>query len=122
MHTKRGWASSAQCPRSEAVDGLHEKVTPVAREFRQDYGAICCSHVFSEQRDVLLVVRNTDGGWQFLCGDEDSDCRAHHVGVGHLLTRDATLREMALLEPGSGAERPDARSSWTHFVLEDEEG
>ena len=60
------------------------------RIFNSDYGVFCCPHVFHQEKPILLVVRDDDGDWQFLCGYDtfgpDQNC--HLVGMGHLLERD----------------------------------
>ena len=55
--------------------------------------ALVCGHVFRNERNVKLVVRHSDGGWQLACGDYDhpddaSDSKV--VGLNHLYQR--TLR------------------------------
>lgn len=86
----------------------------MTRRFRPDYGVYVCGHVFREARPTLLVIRDSDGSWQFLCGQdgciEEED--AHVVGVGHLLERDPTLEKSAELEPSQYFERQSSSSSW----------
>ncbi|PKM01448.1 MAG: hypothetical protein CVV16_14530 [Gammaproteobacteria bacterium HGW-Gammaproteobacteria-6] len=89
--------------------------------FREDYGVYCCSHIFKNERPVLLVVRDKDGSWQFLCGESDDSCECHLVGVGHLLDRDSSLRRMAELSISSGAERQSDTDGWVHFELDEED-
>lgn len=87
------------------------------REFREDFGVYCCPHVFCSARPVLLVIRDPDGAWQFLCGQNDDTQDCHLVGVGHLLERDPSLREMAELDIASGAERGNQAGEWEYFRL-----
>lgn len=90
------------------------------KQFRNDYGVYTCDHVFREGKPVLLVIRDPDGYWQFLCGDEsdiEGDC--HLVGVGHLLERDDSLKVMTELEVGCGAERKSIHESWSFFELDE---
>ena len=67
------------------------------RKFRQDFGVYCCPYVFRATRPVLLVVRDSDGAWQFLRGHSDDVQDCHIVGAAHLLDRDPTLGVMAEL-------------------------
>jgi len=90
---------------------------PSRREFREDFGVYCCPHVFDSTRPVLLVVRDPDGDWQFLCGKRDDTQDCHLIGVGHLLQRDLSLGAMADLDVASGAERENQRGEWKYFRL-----
>lgn len=88
-------------------------------KFRQDFGVYCCPHVFREERPILLVIRDPDGDWQFLCGCDDDNDDCHHVGVGHLLKRDPSLEVMAKLKIATGAEKERKGDEWLYFELED---
>lgn len=94
----------------------------ITREFREDFGVYCCPHVFRSTRPVLLVIRDPDGEWQFLCGAADDTQDCHLVGVGHLLERDPALAAMAELENASGAERKSPEGEWDYFRLKPEDG
>ena len=77
-----------------------------------EIAAFTCSHVFSAQRDVLLVAREA-GDWMFLCGDEHgADEDYHVVGMNHLLSRDVSLREILDLPEGFEAERSSKGQAW----------
>ena len=76
-------------------------------------GVFICGHIFRDERPVLLVIHETDGDWQLLCGgDHDVGETPHVVGVGHLLDRDPSLQELADLPLGWEAERESADASW----------
>jgi hypothetical protein len=91
------------------------------RIFNSDYGVFCCPHVFHQEKPILLVVRDDDGDWQFLCGYDtfgpDQNC--HLVGMGHLLERDASLADLVNLEPSNGVERDTINQAWKYFNLND---
>jgi hypothetical protein len=89
------------------------------KRFRKDFAVYCCRHIFLKERPVLLVIRDPDGDWQFLCGGGDDPDECHHVGVGHLLERDPSLEVMANLSVAAGAERRGVGSKWIYFELED---
>ncbi|QGZ39314.1 hypothetical protein IP92_02438 [Pseudoduganella flava] len=79
-------------------------------------GAFVCPHVFHAERPILLVVHE-GGDWQFLCGGTDhSDGRL--VGIGHLIERDATLREVEDLAEGEQAERERVGAPWLRGPVE----
>ena len=89
------------------------------RKFRRDYGVYCCPHVFNNERPILLVIRDPDGEWQFLCGESDDTDKCHLVGVGHLLDRDSKLEQLANLAEATGAERETSDHDWKYFELEE---
>lgn len=79
--------------------------------FQPDFGVTVCNHVFCGA-PVLLVVRDEELSWQFLCGGSLEDDKPHHVGVGNLLARDATLAATVELEIGAYAERQSQKTPW----------
>ena len=90
----------------------------------REVAAFICSHVFRNERPVLLVSRAT-GDWMFLCGgSHPSGELPHLVGCDHLFERDQRLREVADLEPNWDAERQSIEGSWvrTPSPAEDAEG
>jgi len=40
-----------------------------SQRFNPNYGVYCCSHVFCNEREILVVIHDED--WQFLCGEND---------------------------------------------------
>jgi len=92
------------------------------KKFRRDYGVYCCNHVFLDERPILLAIRDPDGYWQFLCGEDDDAGDCHLVGIGHLLDRDPSLDQMADLAVASGAERSALGDDWSHFELSEASG
>lgn len=92
----------------------------LSRTFREDYGVYACSHVFRDERPVLLVVRDDDGSWQFLCNEpscvEEGDI--HLVGVGHLLERDGSLADAAEVQASQYYERRSVGEGWVVGDLE----
>lgn len=94
----------------------------MTRKFNTDYGVYVCGHVFRGTRPALLVARDPDGYWQFLCGEsgciEENDI--HLVGVGHLLARDQSLERAAALEPRQYCERKNVSSPWDFGTISDQ--
>jgi hypothetical protein len=78
----------------------------------ENLGVFVCSHVFSQERPILLVVHNDDE-WQFLCGGAHPENETPNVvGVGHLIRRDPTIEEVAHIPNGTEAERVSVVHSW----------
>ncbi len=90
----------------------------VTIQFRPDFAVIVCDHVFSGASPVLLVVRDEETSWQFLCGSDVDADDCHSVGVGHLIAHDASLSQMAALPAGFCAERESASMSWSITSLD----
>lgn len=75
--------------------------------------AFICNHVYAKERPILLVALE-DGDLMFLCGGVDHDwSQGHVVGVGHLLSEDPSLEELADLKEGEEAERATQSDVWT---------
>ena len=87
-------------------------------QFRPDFAVIVCDHVSSGVNPVLLIVRDEEASWQFLCGSDTGAEDCHSVGVGHLIVRDASLGQMAALPVGFCAERKSASSPWVLASLD----
>jgi hypothetical protein len=92
----------------------HHELESLARaDHRRAY---VCEHVFTGASAVLYVVRDEEGDWQLLCGESNHD-RPRLVGLGHLIERDETLRQVLDLAPGETAERVSAGAAWRRAPL-----
>ena len=90
----------------------------VTLQFRHDFAVIVCAHVFSGSSPVLLVVRDEEASWQFLCGSDHDADDCHSVGVGHLLIKDESLSQMTALPVGLCAERTSLSAPWSLTSLD----
>lgn len=90
-------------------------------EFKDDYGVFVCPHVFQQSLPILFSVRDFDGSWQFLCGDDDcvENGKPHLVHVGKLTESDPTIHHLTSMEIGTFAERFSSIAGWTFGKLED---
>ena len=78
----------------------------------RELASFVCSHVFRNERPVLLVSR-ADGDWQFLCGEAHSeDEEGRVVGANHIVDRDPRLRELDDLPVDWDAERKAVDAPW----------
>jgi len=89
------------------------------RDFREDYGVYACEHVCNGTRPVLLVVRDDDGSWQFLCDQPNcvDESEPRHICIGHLLEHDKSLNHTARLEISQLCERRSISEPWVHSDL-----
>ena len=78
---------------------------------------VVCGHVFRAEREITLVLHDSDGIWQLACGGHDhpEDCSDFEpVGLEHLLERQPNLVDVLDMPPGFVAEL-DA-NAWTRTV------
>ena len=96
-------------------------VDKVRMNFTPNFAVYVCPHVFDNSRPVLSSVRDHDGDWQFLCGQEDcvSTSEPKLIGAGHLTAVDSTIEELTVLDPGSYAERTAPNTPWRFGRLDE---
>jgi len=72
------------------------------------------SRAVMEGKTVITFVSHDedDHGWQFLDGDTTETNQAALVCLSSVVEIDASVLEIADLEPGWIATRPDAKSPW----------
>jgi len=73
-----------------------------------------CAHVLEQGRPILRVTHDEDdGAWQFLCGGLHPDAaEGRLVCLGCMVGRDESLRELADLPQGWGADRDTVHDPW----------
>jgi hypothetical protein len=69
---------------------------------------------------VLLVSRDQEGDWQFLCGTTNRTEDAKIVSLGCIFERDSTLAEVADLPGGWTASRKRKGAAWRREEAEEE--
>ena len=87
---------------------------PLAWLFRvpEDCAAFCCACVIDGQ-DVLRVVHDADGDWQFLCGKPvHASPEPVVVSLGCQVARSPSLMELHDLPVGWCADRERVQSAW----------
>jgi Domain of unknown function (DUF4262) len=67
---------------------------------------------------IVLVSRDVDGDWQFLCGTTNEAKDGALVCLGDMFGRDGTLAEVADLPQGWRAERPKIGGRWVRSTIE----
>lgn len=97
--------------------GLREVMEDSTDDDQTELGAFVCSHVFTDPGQVLYVVHDPDGHWQFLCGGTHRDQVPRLVGIRHLLEHEPALRELSDLPIGWQAERSSSRAPWRRSAL-----
>ena len=67
-------------------------------------------------RPVLLVLHDPEGDWQMLSGEAAPGDKAHVVGLGQVVARDPSLRELADLPRGWIARRKGGDQPWERLT------
>lgn len=91
---------------------------PKSKAFPADLAVLACDHVLGPAAPILLVVRDEDDSWQFLCGGEHEDDQCHDVQVSLLTGTDPSLHQTAGLAAGEYAERGAADQAWQFGALD----
>lgn len=95
---------------------------------------IMCGHVRSGERPILVVMRDEDGRWDFVCGDAEADVAQMEDSMRRprrksetstagaepaavcfdcALEKDPSLAPLADLQPGASAHRSGPGERWT---------
>lgn len=75
--------------------------------------AVTTRQVIVEGLPILRVTHyEADHSWAFVCGTTDAEIDGRVVGMGEVLERDPTLREIAELPPGWTAWRDQVGGRW----------
>ncbi len=83
--------------------------------------AFCTDKVARENFDVLLVVHEVDGDWQFLDGTTDEPGECVMLCMGCVFEQHPELALIADLPHGWGASRDDVNAAWERWELEPED-
>lgn len=77
--------------------------------------AIICRHCLDDGKPILLIIHDTDGSWQFLCGGSNHDTADQGALICRkcLFERDASLEGIEILPAGHEAYRTTGEDrSW----------
>ncbi len=78
-----------------------------------------CSHVFSREKPILYVAHDSEGDWQFLCGEEghaEEDSKI--ISLKQAVELDSSINDLYEMPLGMGAERRALKEKWVPFRLE----
>lgn len=82
----------------------------------QDKAVFTCNHVLEEGRDILYVTHDSDGDWQFLCGqDNHTEENAKIISLKEVTELDITINELYEMPVGIGVERGKVGQKWIPF-------
>ena len=83
--------------------------------------AFCTDKVAREDFDVLVVVHDVNGDWQFLDGTTDEPGECVMLCLGCVFEKHADMAAVADLPRGWGACRDDAGAEWERWELDPED-
>jgi hypothetical protein len=84
----------------------------------ENTACITCDHVLSRKRLILFVKHDSDGFWQFLCGQDDhSEANAKVISMKQITLIDQTVNELYEMPLKVGAERKSLKEKWKPFRL-----
>jgi len=73
---------------------------------------VCCSHVYTGKRDVLLVIR-TENYFEFSCGKNHAETHIfEYIDIEHILSNDDSLSNIKELKINHRLERKNKNSDW----------
>lgn len=79
---------------------------------------ITCDHVLSKKRPILFATHDSDGFWQFLCGQEDhSEANAKVISMKQITLIDQTVNDLFEMPLNVGAARKTTKDKWKPFRL-----
>ncbi|WKB82441.1 hypothetical protein [Cellulophaga omnivescoria] len=77
-----------------------------------------CNHVTDEKSPILYATHDSDGDWQFLCGQNDhTEENTKIISLKNAVELDNTLNELFEMPNGVGAERYEIGKKWYPFKL-----
>lgn len=98
---------------------MSERRSPFRFESARSRPAWTSPEIHEGIQDLLLVVHEANGDWQFLPGDAVAGGIPVVLHLGHILDRFPEVFELEDLPPGWGAERTRVGEAWTRFELEE---
>lgn len=85
-------------------------------EQAQNVTAITTKQVLNENYPILEVVHySDDDSWAFTCGTTNESHDGRVVGMGRIVEKDPTLKQIADLPSGWGAWREKVGGEWTRY-------
>lgn len=77
-----------------------------------------CNHVTDDKSPILYVEHDSEGDWQFLCGQNDhTEENAKIISLKQAVELDKSLNDLYKMPIGVGAERQEIGGKWNPFKI-----
>lgn len=87
----------------------------------EDKAVFTCNHVLEGKKTILYASHDSDGDWQFLCGQNDhTEANAKIISLKQAVDLDETLNDLYEMPNGVGAEREKLGAKWKPFKIQTE--
>ncbi|WP_241676816.1 hypothetical protein [Chryseobacterium sediminis] len=91
-------------------------------KFKDSKNTACfvCNHIFDKSKSVLYVTHDSDGYWQFLCGEDhhtEDDIKV--ISLLQAVQLDNTINDLYEMPLNVGAERKSITEKWEPFKMND---
>jgi hypothetical protein len=95
------------------------KKTPYKFKEPENTACFVCDHVLSKERPILYASHDSEGDWQFLCGQDDhTEENAKIISLKQVTELDQTVNDLYEMPVNVGAERKNVKDKWTPFRLQ----
>ncbi len=78
---------------------------------------ITTKYILEEGEPILYVIRDEDGDWQFLDGQDITEADAIVVSLGQIIERDNSIKELLDMPKETEAKRKDTNNPWVFYKL-----
>jgi len=87
----------------------------------KDKAVFTCNHVTDDKSPILYVEHDSEGDWQFLCGqNEHTEENAKVISLKQAVDFDNSLNDLYEMPVGIGAERKKDGEKWHPFKISTE--
>ena len=89
-------------------------------KFKESKTTACfvCNHVLDKNRPILYVTHDSEGDWQFLCGEDDhTEDNVKVISLMQAVELDKTINDLYEMPTKVGAEREKITEKWKPFRL-----
>ncbi len=96
----------------------NKETTDFAFKEAPNTAVLTCTHVIDENKPILYVLHDSDGDWQFLCGqDNHSEKNAKIISLKNAVELDNTINDLFEMPAGIGVVRNAVGEKWIPFKI-----
>ena len=79
---------------------------------RPDTAVFSCVHILNGEKPILHVTHDSEGDWQFLCGESHSVSEGAVLSLYEIYMTDNSVGQLADMKCGQSADRNNLKSEW----------